>query len=98
MVLPREGSLSERAVLGGKQQSSGRGGQQPPISSLLLPVMHKGFVPQAHGRAGTRGQQDPLLSTGSSHRTRLPSWLRAGALSNWMGRAIQPWPHPQLLP
>lgn len=57
-----------------------------------------GFVPRAHGCAGTRGQQDPLLSTGSSQRTRLPCWLRAGALSNWMGRVIRPWPHPQLLP
>lgn len=57
-----------------------------------------GFVPRAHGCAGTRGQQDPLLSTGSSQRTRLPRWLRAGALSNWMGRVIRPWPHPQLLP
>lgn len=41
MVFPREGDLSERAVLGGKQQSSRKGGQQPPISSPLPCMMQK---------------------------------------------------------
>lgn len=49
MVLPREGSLSARAVLGGKQQSSRRGGQQPPVPPLL---MQKGFVPRAQAVQG----------------------------------------------
>lgn len=91
--------MSERAELGGKQRSAGRGGS---AASRFIPVATcdagSGFVPQTHGRAGTRGQQHPLLSTGISRRTRLPCWLRAGALSERMGRAIQPWPHPQLLP
>lgn len=98
MVLPREGSQSERAVPGGKQQSSRRGGQQPPILSLPPHAMHK--APSCHR---PRLCREPGPAGPSAPHRELPEdqascWLRAGALSDWMGRVIQPWPPPQPLP
>lgn len=86
MVLPREGDLSEKGCAWWETaEFKERGSAASHFIPVAMYDAEGGFVPQAHGCAGTWGQQDPLVSTGSSHRTRLPCWLRFGALSNWMG-------------